>query len=375
MTQRIIDWPKQLRMRPGAQEWELLQPMTGSVSAFSGASYDKLIGPPRWAFSMDLTDAPASTLPQIEAALRQLRGGLNLLRIGDMRSTGRVSVVPGGGAKEVQMLPWSSQWTRWGRIGPAPVAIAGEEVEVRQTTDYFQNATASLRAGVPYVAVVEASATVSAHVALSVAGAGVAAPLGVVFDALTGAVVSQYGPVNACGSTAAGGRWRCWLTFGGQAGDVLAQAYALLPAHGLIHLKMRRPILAMQAGALPPAYVPADSVSVWDEYGVQVDGAGQTGATLATRNWPPGLTLRAGHWISYGDGMHMLLEAATPDSDGKVQLWIEPPIRRSPADGAPVVVRNVTGLFKLKVSPKIRQEGMAVKGQTLTFEEDLNAYS
>lgn len=40
MTQRIIDWPKQLRMRPGAQEWELLQPMTGSVSAFSGASYD-----------------------------------------------------------------------------------------------------------------------------------------------------------------------------------------------------------------------------------------------------------------------------------------------------------------------------------------------
>ncbi|MEQ6474019.1 hypothetical protein [Comamonas sp. wu1-DMT] len=154
---------------------------------------------------MDLTDAPASMLPQIEAALRQLRGGLNLLRIGDMRRTGRVSVVPGGGAKEVQMLPWSSQWTRWGRIGPAPVAIAGEEVEVRQTTDYFQNATAALRAGVPYVAVVEASATVSAHVALSVAGAGVAAPLGVVFDALTGAVVSQYGPVNACGAAAAGG--------------------------------------------------------------------------------------------------------------------------------------------------------------------------
>lgn len=370
MTQRIIDWPVQ--MRPGSQEWELLQPKASATSAFSGATFDKLIGPPRWAFSMDLTAAPARQLPQIEATLRQLRGGLNLLRIGDMRRTGKGSVMPGGGTYWRQMLPWSSAWTRWGRVGPAPVSIAADEVTMAKATDYHQAAAVPLQVSFPYVAVLEASADVSAHVALAVAGDGVAEPLGVVFDALTGAVVSQYGAVNSCGAVAVGGRWRCWLTFGGKrAAPVLVQAYALLPAHGLIRAKMRRPILAMQAGAVPPSYVPADASGVWAEMGIEVDGAGQTGDTLATRNWPPGTLLQAGHWISYGDGMHMLLAPATPDAAGKASLWIEPPIRRSPADGAPVVVRNVTGLFKLTAGPKIRQDGMAVAGQTLNFEEYL----
>ena len=79
MTQKIIDWPKELRL--GAQEWELLMPTVSTTSAFSGATFDTLIGPPRWAFSMDLSAAPAKMLPQIEATLRQLRNGLNLLGV------------------------------------------------------------------------------------------------------------------------------------------------------------------------------------------------------------------------------------------------------------------------------------------------------
>lgn len=369
MTQRIIEWPATLR--PGSQEWGLLQPMVSSTSAFSGATFDKLIGPPRWAFSMDLPDAPASKLPQIEAALRQMRGGLNLLRIGDLRRTGH-SLVPGGGRRAAQLLPWSSLWTRWGRVGPAPVSIVSDEATVSSATDYFQATAEPVRAGTPYVAVLEASSETPAQVALAVAGGGVDAPLGAVFNALTGELLSQYGAVTSASAALVDGRWRCWLTFvATTTGEALVQAYALLPAHGLQSVRMRRPQLAMHVGAVPPAYVSANETATWSELGVMVDGGGQVGDTLATRDWPPGLTLKAGHWISYGDGMHQLLQDATPDADGKAQLWIEPPIRRSPADGDAVSVRNVTGLFKLKTAPRVRQEGMLVRGLTLEFEEYL----
>ncbi len=369
MTQRIIEWPATLR--PGAQEWGLLQPMVSSTSAFSGATFDKLIGPPRWAFSMDLPDAPARMLPQIEAALRQMRGGLNLLRIGDLRYTRR-SLAPGGGRRATQLLPWSSAWTRWGRVGKAPASIVLGEATMSNATDYFQKTAEPVRAGTPYVAVLEASSDVSTQVALAVAGPGVNAPLGVVFNALTGDVLSQYGAVTGSGTVLVGGRWRCWLTFvATTTGEAMVHAYALLPAHGLQSVRMRRPQLAMHAGANPPPYVSANATATWSELGVVVDGGGQVGDTLVTRDWPPGLTLKAGHWISYGDGMHQLLQDATPDADGKAQLWVEPPIRRSPADGAAVSVRNVTGLFKLKTAPRVRQEGMLVRGLTLEFEEYL----
>ena len=151
----------------------------------------------------------------------------------------------------------------------------------------------------------------------------------------------------------------------------MVQAYALLPAHGLHKVTMRRPVLATHSGQMPPAYVSAGATGVWVELGVEVDGGAQVGDMLATRGWPPGAVLKAGHWINYGDGLHQLLSAVTPDANGKAQLWIEPPIRRSPADGAVVTARNVTGLFKLKAGPKVRQEGLHVPGQTLTFEEYL----
>lgn len=102
MTQRIIDWPAALR--PGAQEWHLLQPMVSSTSAFSGATFDKLIGPPRWAFSLDVPDQPARKLPEIESAVRSMRGGLNLVRVGDMRRT-RLPMGAAGGRVLSQLLP------------------------------------------------------------------------------------------------------------------------------------------------------------------------------------------------------------------------------------------------------------------------------
>lgn len=371
MTERVIDWPDDVKL--GAQEWELLQPKVSSRSAFSGAARNMLIGPPRWSISIDLTARRAEDLARLESTVRQLRNGLNLVRLRDYRRTGRTSVLPGGGLRGVQLLRWSGVWSRWGRVGPLPVSSPGGEVTMHHTTDYYQADVEQLAGGIYYVLALDVIAPASAQVAIAVSGAAVDGPLGAIFDAHTGAFVSQYGAVTARGAVDVGGHWRCWLTFRAQrSGESVIQAYALLPDHGLHSLTMRRPQLAMQVAAGAPSYVVATDSTVWTDMPVIVSGAGQVGDTLATAGWPPGVTLTAGHWISYGDGMHMLLGDAVPDADGEAALWIEPPIRRSPAHGQPVTIRGVTGLFRLTSSPRIRQEqGILVPGQTLTFEEEL----
>lgn len=371
MTERIIDWPDDVRI--SAQEWELLQPRVSSRSAFSGAVRNRLIGPPRWTFAIDTTSRRAEDLARLESTVRKLRGGLNLVRMRDMRRTGTATVLPGNGLRGVQMLRWSGVWSRWGRVGPLPVSGPGGEVTMHHATDYYQADVEPLTGGIYYALALDVSADAPAQVAIAVSGASVDGPLGAIFDAHTGAYISQYGAVSAHGAVDVGGHWRCWLTFRAErSGDAVIQAYALLPVHGMHSITMRRPQLAMQVAPGAPSYVAATDSTIWTDMPVVVDGAGQGGDMLNTMGWPPGVRLTAGHWISYGDGMHMLLDDAVPDADGKAALWIEPPIRRSPAHGQAVTIRGVTGLFRLTSSPRIRQEqGIVVPGQTLTFEEEL----
>ncbi|RMX06709.1 hypothetical protein D8I35_09415 [Corticibacter populi] len=373
MTQKTIDWPADLHLRPSAQEWWLEQPSVASTSQFSGATVQALIGPPRWAFSMDLADAPAHRLPHIESTLRKLRNGLNLLRIGDLRRMGRGTLLPTlGGRNLLNLLPWSGRWLSWGRVGPAPVQISVDELTADYASNWYMQTAEPLRPGLVYVLAVELEAAASAHVALALGSGPLADGLGVVFDAATGAVVSQYGAVLASGSVQQAGRWRCWLKLQPTAvAPALVQVYALLPAAGTVQARMRRPLLGLALGDLPPAYVETEDAAAWGDLTPVVDGADQSGDVLATRGWPAGTPLRAGHWVAYGDGMHQLLDDVTPDADGRAELWIEPPIRRSPADGTAITVRGVTGLFRLQAGPRMRQEKMLVKGQTLTFIEEL----
>lgn len=365
MTQRIIDWPAVLR--PGAQEWHLIQPMVSSTSAFSGATFDKLIGPPRWAFSLDVPDQPARMLPAIESAVRSFRGGLNLVRVGDMRRT-RLALGPLGGRVLSQLLPWTA-WARWERVGPEP-AVAGEVLTAQKASAVHQLTQEPVRTGLQYTAVLEVTALTPVHAALGIAGPGVANPLGVVVNAQTGEVVSQYGPVVASGSVAEGGFHRVWVRFRADADQVVhLTGYAMQGTYEPTAVQLRRPVLAMHALMEPEPFVPSSGMAVWGDAQITIDGADQTGDVLATAGWLPNTRIEAGHWLNYGDGMHQLIEYAAVDGEGRATLRIEPPIRRSPVHAAPVTIRNVTSLFKLKTQPRIRQEGMVVKGFTLEFEE------
>ncbi len=369
MTQRIIEWPATLR--PGAQEWGLLQPMVSSTSAFSGATFDKLIGPPRWAFSMDLPDAPASMLPQIEAALRQMRGGLNLLRIGDLRRTGRQSAAPGAERWPLNLLPWSGQMLRWGIAGPQPVAEADGALKLEQAGGIATFTAEPMRAGFRYIVAAEVVSDVSANASFSISAGPVGQPMGAIFNTVTGEVVARYGPMMLSMAKTAQG-WKFWAIVDCvRDAQPQVQLHALMATSDRANIRFSRPVVALATSGVPPTYVETAATPAYAEVSVVVDGAGQAGDSLRTIGWIPGSKIRVGSWINYGDGLHQVLSAVTVGGDGAAQLWIEPPIRRSPDDGAPVSVRNVTGLFKLKTAPRVRQEGMVARGLTLEFEECL----
>ena len=76
-----------------------------------------------------------------------------------------------------------------------------------------------------------------------------------------------------------------------------------------------------------------------------VDGAGQTGRTLAIRGATASVTgwLRAGDVIKLASGpkVYMVTADADTDASGKATLSIEPALMSSPADGEAVMVRDV----------------------------------
>lgn len=93
------------------------------------------------------------------------------------------------------------------------------------------------------------------------------------------------------------------------------------------------------AGAMPGAPV--------------VDGAAQTGRTLAIRGAPPDLTgyLLRGDCLQLGSGagaqLYRIADDADTDGAGETVLDIWPQLRSSPGDGDPVVLLNPEGVFAL----------------------------
>jgi len=75
----------------------------------------------------------------------------------------------------------------------------------------------------------------------------------------------------------------------------------------------------------------------------------QTGSTLKTAGWLPGLVLAAGEYVSFDvidsngntlRSLHMLTAAETVTDGGNANLEIVPPIRITPASGALLYVSN-----------------------------------
>lgn len=80
-----------------------------------------------------------------------------------------------------------------------------------------------------------------------------------------------------------------------------------------------------------------------------VDGAGQTGETLAVTGAPLSITgwLKAGDYIQVGDYLHRTLTDTDTDGSGDATLDIWPRLRVSPSNGATVTLSRPTGLWRL----------------------------
>jgi len=83
-----------------------------------------------------------------------------------------------------------------------------------------------------------------------------------------------------------------------------------------------------------------------------VNGAGQSGYTLATRGWTASATgvLLDGDCIQIGYRLHRVTADANADSSGHATLAIWPPLRETPADGATIQTSNCKGIFRLVAS-------------------------
>ncbi len=85
-----------------------------------------------------------------------------------------------------------------------------------------------------------------------------------------------------------------------------------------------------------------------------VDGAGQTGKELNTRNWTPSITniLKAGDYFAFDTPtkwreLHQVTEDVSSDGSGNATLKITPALRESPADGAIVILSSPTCVMML----------------------------
>jgi hypothetical protein len=87
---------------------------------------------------------------------------------------------------------------------------------------------------------------------------------------------------------------------------------------------------------------------------VLVQGAGQTGRSIVTDGWPNSTTvLFAGDYVTIGDQLLQLTADVTSNGSGVATVTFEPPIRKAPADNAPVEYKNPYALMYLMEEPAI----------------------
>lgn len=84
-----------------------------------------------------------------------------------------------------------------------------------------------------------------------------------------------------------------------------------------------------------------------------VNGAGQSGFSLATKGWTASASgvLLPGDWIQIGTSparIYRVLSGVTSDGSGNATISIWPQLRESPNDGQTIILRNTQGTFRLK---------------------------
>lgn len=159
--------------------------------------------------------------------------------------------------------------------------------------------------------------------------------------------------------TIASGRgwWECQLS--------------LPPIVGTANVNAWRSFIAKSRGRANDFQIPVDTTAQSAASATPlVNGAGQTGRTLATDGWPLSSTvLVAGQFVTINNQLLQLTENVTSNGSGVATLTFEPPIRTSPADNAAIEYKNPYCLMYFVEEPTLSVENGYVYSLSLNLRE------
>ena len=159
--------------------------------------------------------------------------------------------------------------------------------------------------------------------------------------------------------TIASGRgwWECQIT--------------LPPIVGTTNVNAWRSFIAKARGRANDFQIPVDPTAQSASASTPlINGASQTGRTLATDGWPVSTTvLVAGQFVTMGNQLLQLTENITSNASGVATLTFEPPIRVSPADNAAIEYKNPYCLMYFVEEPTLSVENGYVYSLSLNLRE------
>jgi len=159
--------------------------------------------------------------------------------------------------------------------------------------------------------------------------------------------------------TIASGRgwWECQLS--------------LPPIVGTTNVNAWRAFIAKSRGKANDFQIPVDPTAQSSAVATpQVNGASQTGRTLATDGWPVSSTvLFAGQFVTINNQLLQLTENVTSNGSGVATLTFEPPIRTAPSDNAAIEFKNPYCLMYMVEEPTLSVENGYVYSLSLNLRE------
>ena len=153
------------------------------------------------------------------------------------------------------------------------------------------------------------------------------------------------------------GWWECQIT--------------LPPIVGTTNVNAWRSFIAKARGRANDFQIPVDPIAQSASTTTPlVNGAGQTGRTLATDGWPVSTTvLVAGQYVTINNQLLQLTENVTSNGSGVATLTFEPPIRTPSSDNAAIEYKNPYCLMYFVEEPTLSVENGYVYSLSLNLRE------
>jgi hypothetical protein len=147
--------------------------------------------------------------------------------------------------------------------------------------------------------------------------------------------------------------------------------FTLPPLVGVTRVNPWRSFVVQARGQANDFQVPVDPTAQSAVVATPlINGAGQTGRSLASDGWPVSSTvLQAGQFITINNQLLQLTANVVSNASGQATLSFEPPIRVSPADNAAIEFRNPYCLMYMLEEPTISVEAGYVYSLSLNLRE------